>query len=261
LEGRLTQKFVDEMEKKPYFSVLYANEFPGADDIDSKGWTQLLSEEEVEIAMVKEGEEIKHIGERRMGNDVARGGNNYTTWVLRSMNYMELLAKSHQDNLTEVAGQTIFLASENKVRDENIFIDDVGVGGGAVDPLRYQQKKVHGVNVGNKAMDDKRFSNLRAEAYWRMREWIKKGGRLSKTEDWYELAKVKYKPDSKGRLRVMSKDDMRAKGIDSPDIADGGMLTFVQKDHGDLEEMKRKREAKKRKRVSGRGLRVSMGGY
>jgi hypothetical protein len=260
-EGRLTEKFVEEMRKKPYFSVLYANEFPASDDIDSKGWTQLLSEEEIELAIVKPGEEISHIGERRMGNDVARGGNNYTTWVLRSMNYMELLAKSHQDNLTEVAGQTIFLAGTNGVKDENIFIDDVGVGGGAVDPLRYQQKKVHGVNVGNKAMDDKMFANLRAEAYWRMREWIKKGGRLNNDPDWYQLSKVKYKPDSHGRLRVMSKDDMRARGIDSPDIADGGMLTFVQKDHGDLEAMKKKREEKKRKKNLGRGVSFSMGGY
>jgi len=260
-EGRLSQKFVDEMSQKPYFSVLYANEFPAADDIDSKGWAQMISEEEIKLAIVKEDEEIRHIGEKRLGNDVARGGNNYTTWVLRSMNYMELLAKSHMDNLTEVAGQTIFLAGQNKVSDNCIFIDDVGVGGGAVDPLRYQQKKVHGVNVGNKAMDDKMFANLRAEAYWRMREWIKKGGRLSRHDEWYELAKVKYKPDGKGRLRVMSKDDMRARGIDSPDIADGGMLTFVQKDHGDLEAMKRRRDEKKKKKIMGRGLRVTMGGY
>ena len=59
----------------------------------------------------------------------------------------------------------------------------------------------------------------------------------------------------------MSKDDMRAVGIDSPDVADAGVLTFVRKEHADLEELKRRREAKKRKRVQGRGLKVRMGGY
>src|SRR3990167_1427841 len=71
LEGRLTQKFVEEMRKKPYFRVLYENKFPENDDMDAKGWTQLLSEEEVEVAICIDPS-IKHIGEKRLGNDVAK---------------------------------------------------------------------------------------------------------------------------------------------------------------------------------------------
>lgn len=259
-ETRLTNAFIEEMRQKPYFGVLYDNLFPVEGDIDIKGWTQLLNEDDIDRAMV-DTEEIKHVGERRLGNDVARGGANYTVWVLRSMNYAEILAKSHQNNLTEVAGQTAFFMREKEVKDENVFIDDVGVGGGAVDPLLADQRKVRGVNVGTPALEDTRFANLRAESYWRLREWIKKGGKLNKNEDWYQLAKIKYKPDSKGRLRVMSKDDMRAMGIDSPDVADGLMLTFVRREHADMEWRRKKREAKKKKRSSGRGLKVSMGGY
>ena len=263
LEGRVTTEFLKEMEKKPYYRVLYQNKFPEADDIDAKGWTQLLSEDEVEAAITTDPG-IKHIGEKRLGNDVARGGANFTVWNLRSMNYMEVLAKSRQDNLTEIAGQTLFLMKDKAVTPENTFIDDVGVGGGAVDPLHYQQKNVRGVNVGMVALEQSRFVNIRAEAYWRFREWRKKGGKLCtcRRDEWMtQLPKIKYKPDSKGRLRVMSKDEMRGNGIDSPDVADAGMLTFVRQEHGDLEERRKKRAAKHKKQDFNRGLKVKMGGY
>lgn len=264
-EGRLTLKFVEEMRKKPYFRVLYENKFPEANDIDARGWTQMFSEDDVEASIAADPE-IKHIGEKRIGQDVARGGLNFTVWILRSMNYMEVLAKSRQDNLTEIAGQTLFLMKEKGVAPENTFIDDVGVGGGAVDPLLSQQKNVRAVNVGQPALEQARFINIRAEAYWRFLEWLKKGGKLCAChrDDWMaQLPKIKYKPDSKGRLRVMSKDEMRSHGIDSPDVADAGMLTFVRREHGDIEERRKRRAArsKARKDGGGRGIKVSMGGY
>ena len=262
-EGRLTEGFVTEMGKKPYFRVLYLNKFPEADDIDAKGWTQLVSEEEVE-RFIATDKEIKHVGEKRLGNDVARGGANFTVWNLRSMNYMEVLGKSHDDNLTEIAGQTLFFMKEKGVIAENVFIDDVGVGGGAVDPLHYQQKNVRGINVGLPALEGARFTNIRAEAYWRFREWLKRGGKLCAChkDEWIaQLPKIRYKPDSKGRLRIKSKDEMRAEGTDSPDVADAGMLTFVRQEHGDIE-ARRKKRLERRQKVSGnRGLSVRMGGY
>lgn len=258
-EARLTEKFIEEMRKKPFFGVQYENKFPMADDIDSKGWTPLLLEDDIERAMVNAGEDIKHVGEKRIGNDVARGGNDKTAWIMRSMNYAEILAESKQDNLTEIAAQTLLFANENKVRFEEVFIDDIGVGGGAVDPLHYQNKHVKGINVSMTALDVSKFSNVRAEAYWRLREWIKKGGRLSRDDRWWELTKMKYKPDSKGRLRIMGKDEMRAQGIESPNVADGLMLTFARKEHGDTEARRSKREHKKRSKKSAYSL--SMGGY
>jgi len=35
-------------------------------------------------------------------------------------------------------------------------------------------KRVVGINVGNPARDNKRFKNIRAEAYWNLRERIKR---------------------------------------------------------------------------------------
>jgi len=259
-EGRLTASFIEEMRKKPYFRVMYENKFPEADDIDSRGWTQLLSEDELEMAM-KYDETPEHAGEKRLGHDVARGGSNFSTWVKRSMNFMEVRVKANIPDLTNSAAQTMMLMTEDKIRPEDVFVDDIGVGGGEVDHLNYQQKKVRAINVGKEAMEYTRFANIRAEAYWRFREWVKRGGKLCKChqEDWIILTKIKYKPDSKGRIRIMSKDEMRTVGLDSPDVCDGGMLTFARAEHGGLEERKKMRQKKKREKKKPYSL--SMGGH
>lgn len=262
LEGRLTAPFIEEMRKKPYFRVMYDNKFPEADDVDSRGWTQLLSEDEVELAM-KYDEIPNHAGEVRLGHDVARGGSNFSTWVKRSMNFMEVLVKANISDLTASAAQTILLMRENDIKPEDTFVDDIGVGGGEVDHLNYQQKHVRAINVGKEALEYTRFTNIRAEAYWRFREAIKRGLKLCNchSEDWMTLTKIKYKPDSKGRIRIMSKDEMRAVGLESPDVPDGGMLSFARKDHGDVEERREMKRKKRQKHSFGRGVKVTMGGY
>src|SRR3990167_1288940 len=169
VEGRLTEGFIEEMRKKPYFRTLYENRFPQADDVDARGWTQLMAEEEIEKAMLYD-ETPQHIGEKRLGHDVARAGSNFSTWVERSMNFCEVLAKARITDLTETAAQTMFWMKEKMIGPENTFVDDIGVGGGEVDHLNYQQKKVRGVNVAKEAMESGRFINIRAEAYWRFRE-------------------------------------------------------------------------------------------
>ena len=260
-EGRLTREFVEEMREKPYFKILYDCKFPEEGEIDDQGWSPLLMEDDIDRAMDKTGT-TEHIGERRLGNDIARGGSNFTSWVLRSMNYAEILGKQQTSNLADVSARTLFLMEEHKVSPNNTFIDEIGVGGGVVDNIRYQQKPVRGVNVGSQALEHGRFANLRAEAYWRLREWIKRGGRLSNDDDWFELTGIPYKPDSKGRVRVMSKEEMKMRGIESPDIADALMLSFARAIHGDTEERQKRRKQKRIKHTFNRGaLTVRSGGY
>jgi hypothetical protein len=41
-----------------------------------------------------------------------------------------------------------------------------------------------------------------------------------------QLAEIRYKPDSSGKLKIMSKEEMLKRGIKSPDVADALSLTF-----------------------------------
>ena len=113
----------------------------------------------------------------------------------------------------------------------DIFIDKVGVGKGAYDRLAEQLRNVVGVNAGEEPSDKSRFANLRAEMYWRTREWIIAGGKLEKDDDWYQLAQIKYKTDSYGRLKIISKEELLRHGIDSPDVSDSCALTFAKKEN------------------------------
>jgi len=258
-DGAAYAQYIEEMRQKPGFSILFECKFPSEDEIDVAGWSQLLSEDDIDRAISKE--KIGIVGEKRLGNDIARGGANFSTWIMRGMNYAQILGKSSGSDLIQTAGQTIFFVRENKILPENIFVDDVGVGGGVVDYLNKERIKVRAVNAGMQATDQRRFANVRAEMYWRLAEWIKRGGKLNNHEDWYQLTSIKYKPDYKGRIKIMGKDEMRALGIDSPDIADGLALTFARSEHSEVTQAREQRAKKKRNRSASRGLKVSMGGY
>ena len=98
-----------------------------------------------------------------------------------------------------------------------------------VDRLREQGLRVTGINVARAARQEKLFVNLRAEGYWRLRDLFV-AGEISIPQDNQligELAALRYKFDSGGRLLIESKDEMRKRGIPSPDKADALMLAFI----------------------------------
>lgn len=106
---------------------------------------------------------------------------------------------------------------------------NVGIGGGVTDRLREQNLKVNPVREGDKAENNEKFVNVRAEVYWELRKWILEGGALEKNENWYQLCEIRYKEDSSSRLKIESKDEMRKRGVESPDVTDALAITFAKK--------------------------------
>jgi len=223
-EGRFSQNFIDEMKNEAFFSILYDCKFPEADEIDSEGWRILLTDIVVENAFVDEAE----FGDnKKLGIDVGRGGD-YTTYVLRDDKSMKLLEKNQSNDLMEIVGRIIHYKNELELENNNIFVDDIGVGGGVSDRLEEQGYGITPVKVGEKALDEK-YANKKAENYWHFKEWIDNGGKIIKNSDWMELTQVKYKENSSGKLQMEPKERLFRRGEHSPDIAEGGMLTFTQK--------------------------------
>ncbi len=109
-----------------------------------------------------------------------------------------------------------------------IVLDDAGVGGGVTDTLR--DWDVEGVKPFNAASspraatgsDPDRFLNARAQAYWAVREKLRTGSLCippdGKLEE--ELLATTYGLNSKGKIQITSKDDIRARIGRSPDRAD-----------------------------------------
>jgi hypothetical protein len=92
------------------------------------------------------------------------------------------------------------------------------------------EASVNAVNVGDKASDSEHYLNSRAEAFWRLREWLRKGSDLVSDHGWDELLTIRYRAELNGKLKIMSKHDMRNMGFRSPNHADALMLTFVASD-------------------------------
>lgn len=225
-EGRYVESFLEEAREKPQADILYRSAFPKADAVDSEGWMSLLTEEEVHLSM----QEAPHFGEDRLGVDISDQGDNESVIVKRSSGYAEVLFGDNEIDTMDFAGQIVLKSAE--VTSKKIYGDRVGVGGPVLARVREVNTvdrlglKLIEVNAGEEPTDKKRYFNKRAEMFWRAREWIKSGGKLSNDQRWYQLAQVKYRATSRGTIQIMPKDTMRKNGIASPDVADGFSMTF-----------------------------------
>lgn len=224
-EGRIDEKFIEEMRDEFDFGVMYDCKFPEEEDVDADGWSLLLSENDITNSFRENNPNT--YGERRLGLDIARSGGNYNVWVVRHENYAEVVAKTVTDNLMDVIGQTKSIAEKYEIPEDNIFIDATGMGAGVYDRFRETNWNVRGINLAQSANNKDKYINIRAEAYVRLQKWIKAGGSLKKNSDWLELTDIRYQTRSNGKIKIIDKETLRKRNIKSPDVADALMLTFA----------------------------------
>lgn len=169
-------------------------------------------------------------GARVMGVDVARFGDDRSVILVRNETLEHLRVLRGVDTM-----QTAALVSEEaeRWRPQAIFVDGAGVGGGVVDRLRMMGHRVFEVQAGARANAAERYANKRAEMWGVMRDWLRERGVLPETIDHRDeladdLVAPQYKYDAGGRLLLESKDDMKARGLPSPDLGDALALTFAE---------------------------------
>ena len=160
--------------------------------------------------------------------DVARYGSDRSVILRRRGDRVEDIQVLRQMDTMQLAARVA--ASIREHEPVQLHIDEVGVGAGVVDRLRELGHRVRGINVANRARQDRTYLNLRAEGYWTLAERFN-SGRISIPSDSQligELAAMRYGYDGQtNRLRIESKDDMRKRGLPSPDKADALMLAFL----------------------------------
>ncbi|WP_386681852.1 hypothetical protein [Loktanella sp. R86503] len=112
-----------------------------------------------------------------------------------------------------------------------VFVDDGGVGGGVVDRLHQLGfHDVRGVNFGGKSdyqRTGERAANKRAEMWLSARAWMERGGLPDDQLLAAELSAPMYKYDANNAIILERKEDMKKRGVPSPDIADAFALTFA----------------------------------
>lgn len=104
---------------------------------------------------------------------------------------------------------------------------DAGNGSGVIDRLTQLGYDVIEVHFGGKATMPQ-YVNKRTEMWWELREWTMGGGLLPKIKELHQdLAAPVYRFDLQDRIALESKDDIKARGLPSPDLGDALALTFA----------------------------------
>jgi hypothetical protein len=123
-------------------------------------------------------------------------------------------------------------AEANKNDFVSAVVDVVGVGAGVYDRLIELGLPVTPYNGGEAPFDKERFVNARAEDYWNLRELFENGEvDIDELDDKLaaQLGSIKWTVDSPGRIKIESKDDMRKRGMPSPDRADTAAIAFSRR--------------------------------
>jgi len=111
-----------------------------------------------------------------------------------------------------------------------MFIDVGERGVGIVDRLReLGWQNVIGVNFGSRANNPDIYNNRRIEMWCLMRDWLEEGRvQIPDLDSLHaDLSGPSYKTDSNNRTILEKKEDMKKRGIRSPDMGDALALTFA----------------------------------
>jgi hypothetical protein len=164
-----------------------------------------------------------------IGVDPARFGDDRTAIIRRQGRVAFNLQTYCKKDTMEVTGiVNAIIRDEKPVR---VFVDVGGLGAGIIDRLYELGHKdvVRPVNSATSALDDNKYGNKRAEMWALGRDWMLDAPCQIPDEDSLhaDLCGAKYKGDSKSRLLIESKRDMKDRGIRSSDEADALLLTFA----------------------------------
>jgi hypothetical protein len=120
-------------------------------------------------------------------------------------------------------------AAANELGAQAIFVDAGGVGEGTVAKLRELGLAVHAVYFGAKSSNPDgitRCANQRSAMWCAMAQWLKAGAIPNDPELKAQLIGPEYSENAQG-IVLERKEDMRSRGLASPDIADALALTFA----------------------------------
>jgi len=167
------------------------------------------------------------------GLDVARFGNDRTALCQRHGNVVTHKVKTWRSlDTMQISGKIARMYEDLDARERPsvIVVDVIGIGSGVVDRMQELGLPVIGINVAESPAIGDKFSRLRDELWWKGREWFEAMDCKLPDDDTLmgELATVRYAIKSDGKIKVESKDEMKRRGLPSPDVADAFILTFAE---------------------------------
>lgn len=215
-----------------FFKVRVKGEFP------SRGSLEFIGREAVKTAMLREPAPQTLTDALVIGVDVARFGDDdsviYPRIGMDARSYYNNHRRFQKLDTVAVSNEVIKVIREFRdmgVEYGAIFVDGGGIGGAVIDYLRalgYQN--IFEVQFGSKASDADTYRYTMDQMWGGMRDAI--SGRLvlpvgQVGQDLMnQLTQRQYGFNLKEQIQLESKKDMKARGLQSPDIADALALTF-----------------------------------
>lgn len=227
--------------------ILFKQEYPAtaAEAFQMSGHDSFIKPHLVARARKTEAEES---GPLVIGVDPARFGDDGSCMARRRGRKIPKVEKRQKLDTMEIAGWCKqVLDSEKPAR---MFIDVGGLGAGVYDRLKemgYCDETARGdivraVNFGSSPLEPARLDemgrelgggplNRRAEMWMASNDWLQDVAGVSIPDlDWLQADACgpRYKYDSNARLQLEKKEDMRRRGVPSPDGWDAVVLTFAE---------------------------------
>lgn len=161
---------------------------------------------------------------RILGVDPARFGDDRSVIFKRQgLQAMKPAVYRGVDNMT-LAGHVAAIIEDWSP--DAVFID-AGAGSGVIDRLRQLGHDVIEVNFGGRPSQPE-YLNKRAEMWFALRDWLRSGGAIpNDTALKQDLAGPIYWYDAANRIQLEPKDNIKKRGLPSPDMADALALTFA----------------------------------
>lgn len=229
-EGRYTEETIELAKKKTpmetQFEVLYLGHFPDTEAQDNLGYAPVFNEAIFKLN-VRDEKDVQYFDTRNrtIGLDVAYKGKDTNVWVLRCNNAMKIIKKANEVNPNQIVAITRALCDEYSVDYENVYMDATGGGYLVYNTFLEAGMNINGIEFSTKP-NDETYKNIKAEGFFLLNEWLSKGGIIVNHPDVYQLRHIKYKNDN-GKIKIISKEELRKQGIHSPDTADAMMLSCV----------------------------------
>jgi hypothetical protein len=158
--------------------------------------------------------------------DVARFGDDRSIIGSRQGRLGRILDKLRGLDTVELAERVI--SRIHSERPAATVIDGDGLGAGVVDYVRHRGFDAYEFHGGARAFDSAAYFNRRAECWGLLGEWLKAGAEIpDDAELEVDLTAPQYGYSAKSQLQLERKEDMKARGLASPDLGDMLAMTFA----------------------------------
>jgi hypothetical protein len=202
-----------------FFRIRVKGDFPRA------GGCQFISADRVDAAVKRtvQYNEWAH-APAVIGVDVARFGEDASAVAVRKGHKLLLLKRFRGLDTMTFSGIVAQMIEE--FLPAQVFVDETGVGAGVVDRLQQLGFSCVAGIAFSGAASKRKYFNKRTEMWGDMRDWLKSADIPDERELKEELAAPSYSFREE-RIALEKKDDMKKRGLASPDGADALALTFA----------------------------------